>query len=98
MGRDEPVLDVGDCVVRVDHCDGDNGTVVERLDGNYVRVRWAHFIAATTHRIESLARSSMPLIDPRPVCTSYGDLATIGNRRESSGRGSCVDPKMAVSF
>jgi hypothetical protein len=48
-------LKVGERVVLIDYADGVVGEIAERLDENYVRVRWQDSFR-TTHRTHALRR------------------------------------------
>jgi len=49
-------LQVGEWVVLLDYYGGVAGRIVERLNHEYVRVKWAGFSTPTTHRDQPLTR------------------------------------------
>ena len=56
MKRDRHSLKVGEAVVFVDYPDSSAGKITDRLDDDYVLVRWAEFSTPTTHCTRSLRR------------------------------------------
>ena len=67
MGRKEQVLEVGDTVVMMNHLGGEIGEVVQRLNDDYVKVRWVDFAIATTHRNCTLTRLRAPTAARKPA-------------------------------
>jgi hypothetical protein len=49
-------LKIGDAVVSIDYPDSTVGEIVERLNVDYVRVKWADYLPPTTHRNHALSR------------------------------------------
>jgi hypothetical protein len=56
MKRERQSLRVGEAVVFVDYPDTAAGEIVDRLDDDYVLVRWADFSTPTTHCTRVLRR------------------------------------------
>jgi hypothetical protein len=56
MKREEQSLRVGEAVVFTDYPDSPAGEIVDRLDDDYVLVRWADFSNPTTHPDRALCR------------------------------------------
>ena len=55
--RDGQSLKVGETVVFIDYPDTSAGKITDRLDDDYVLVRWADFSTPTTHRTRLLRRA-----------------------------------------
>jgi hypothetical protein len=56
MKRAKQSLRVGEAVVFIDYPDSTAGEIVDRLDDDYVLVRWAEFSTPTTHCTRVLRR------------------------------------------
>jgi hypothetical protein len=56
MEHFDPLLKVGDTVALMDYRDGAAGEIVERLNADYVRVKWADFSTPTIHSNHALSR------------------------------------------
>jgi hypothetical protein len=56
MEHSDSSLKIGDAVVFVDYADSTVGEIVERLNADYVRVKWADDLSPTIHRLHSLSR------------------------------------------
>jgi hypothetical protein len=55
--RDGQFLKVGEAVVFIDYPDSSAGEITDRLDDDYVLVRWADYATPTTHRTRLLRRA-----------------------------------------
>ena len=55
--RDGQSLKVGEAVVFIDYPDTTAGEITDRLDDDYVLVRWADYSTPTTHRTRLLRRA-----------------------------------------
>jgi hypothetical protein len=55
--RDRQSLKVGEAVVLIDYPGTSAGEITDRLDDDYVLVRWADYSTPTTHRTRLLRRA-----------------------------------------
>ena len=60
MNHDRQSLKVGDAVVFIDYPDASAGKITDRLDDDYVLVRWGDFSTPTTHCTRVLRRRGQP--------------------------------------
>jgi hypothetical protein len=56
MKQIERPLKIGEVVAFTEYNSGADGIIVERLDADYVRVKWADFSTPTIHRCHGLSR------------------------------------------
>ena len=68
--RDKQSLRVGEAVVFDDYPDTAPGEITDRLDDDYVLVRWADFSTPTSHRTTGLRRVEAS----RRLRSEYGSL------------------------
>lgn len=68
MKREEQSLRVGEAVVFIDYPHSTAGEIVDRLDDDYVLVRWADYSNPTTHCTRVLRRVEAS----RRLRTEYG--------------------------
>jgi hypothetical protein len=68
MKREKQDLRVGEAVVFVDYPDSTAGEIVDRLDDDYVLVRWADYCTPTTHCTRVLQRAKAS----RRLLSEYG--------------------------
>jgi hypothetical protein len=57
MKRNGQSLKVGEAVVFIDYPETVAGKITDRLDADYVLVRWGDFSTPTTHRTRLLRRA-----------------------------------------
>lgn len=70
MRHDRQSLKVGEAVVFIDYPDSSSGEITDRLDDDYVLVRWADFSTPTTHCTRALRRVEIS----RRLRSEYGSL------------------------
>jgi hypothetical protein len=58
MKREKQSLRVGEAVVFIDYPDSRAGEITDRLDDDYVLVRWADYSTPTTHCTRVLRRAA----------------------------------------
>jgi hypothetical protein len=68
--RDRQSLKVGEAVVFIDYPDTSAGEITDRLDDDYVLVRWGVFSTPTTHCTRILRRVEAS----RRLRSEYGSL------------------------